>query len=288
MAKLLDGKKATQKIKDEVKKEVLDIKKVFSKTPVLACVCIGKTGSSDVYVKAQARAADEMGIGYRLVSLKEDISFQALVKEINILNNDHEVGAMIIQKPLPAHVDLFHIGEYIAPYKDAEGIHPLNLGNIVLDKDRICPPTAAACVNLLSSYKVFPDLIGKEVVIVGHSPNVGKPLSLMLLNALATVTVCHIGTSKANRLSEHVQRAEILIAAVGRPNVIKGEWVKEGAVVIDVGINCVGNKIVGDVEFEAAEKRASYITPVPGGVGPVTVAMLMKNSVKLARINMEK
>lgn len=290
MAKILDGKKVAQKIKEEVKKEVLDIKRVLSKTPVLACVCVGKTGSSDVYVKAQSRVAAEVGIGYRLVALKENVSFKELVDEIQKLNDDCGVGAIMVQKPLPAHIDLFRVGECIAPHKDAEGIHPLNLGNIVLDKGDIChtcPPTAAACMNLLSFYKIFSNLFGKEVVIVGHSPNVGKPLSLMLLNALATVTVCHIATSKADKLAGHVQQAEILIAAVGKPGVIKGEWIKEGAVVIDVGINCVGGRIIGDVEFAPAEKRASYITPVPGGVGPVTVAMLMKNSVALSRACME-
>lgn len=287
MARILDGKKVAEKIIEEVKKDVLDIKRVLSKMPVLACVCVGKTGASDVYVKAQSRAAAEIGIGYRLVALKEDISFKELVDEIQKLNNDCGVGAIMVQKPLPARIDLFQIGERVAPHKDAEGIHPLNLGKIVLDKGDICPPTAAACVNLLGSYKIFSNLIGKEVVIVGHSPNVGKPLSLMLLNALATVTVCHIATSKAGKLAEHVQRAEILIAAVGKPGVIKGEWIKEGAVVIDVGINCVGGRIVGDVEFAPAEKRASYITPVPGGVGPVTVAMLMKNSVALVKARVE-
>jgi methylenetetrahydrofolate dehydrogenase (NADP+)/methenyltetrahydrofolate cyclohydrolase len=156
------------------------------------------------------------------------------------------------------------------------------MGKIIFGKTGILPCTAAAVMELLTETKV--DLYGKEVVIVGHSEIVGKPLSLLLLDKFATVTVCHIGTSKAGKLEEHVKKAEVLIVAVGKAGLIKGEWVKEGAVVIDVGINRVADKIVGDVEFEAAEKRASWITPVPGGVGPLTVTMLMRNLVEAAKL----
>lgn len=285
MAILLDGRKVAQQIKQDVKKEILAIKKEFSRTPLLACVCFGKVGSSDVYVKAQLRAAAQVGLGYRLVSLKEDISYQALMSEIQMLNHASDVDAIMIQTPLPSHIDLLQAVKCIAPHKDAEGLHPQNLGKIILDEAGIFPCTAQACLELIRYYDL--KLFGKEVVVVGHSSIVGKPLSLMLLNALATVTVCHIGTSEAGRLAEHVKRAEVLIVAVGQPAIIKGEWIKQGAVVIDVGINCVGDKIVGDVEFAKAKESASYITPVPGGVGPLTVAMLMRNSVKLSRASME-
>jgi methylenetetrahydrofolate dehydrogenase (NADP+)/methenyltetrahydrofolate cyclohydrolase len=161
-------------------------------------------------------------------------------------------------------------------------MHPANIGKIVFGKAKILPCTPAAVMELLKETGI--DLYGKEVVIVGHSEIVGKPLSLLLLEKFATVTVCHIGTSQAGKLAEHVSKAEILIVAVGKANLIKGDLVKEGAIVIDVGINRVGDKIVGDVEFEAAEKRASWITPVPGGVGPLTVTMLMRNLVEAARL----
>ncbi|MFH1691356.1 MAG: bifunctional 5,10-methylenetetrahydrofolate dehydrogenase/5,10-methenyltetrahydrofolate cyclohydrolase [Candidatus Omnitrophota bacterium] len=285
MAILLDGNKVAQKIKQDVRKEILQIKKEFSRTPLLACVCFGKAGSSDVYVKAQAKVAAQVGLEYRLISLKEDISYPELAEEIRKLNHDPEVDAIMMQTPLPAHIDLLQAVKCIVPHKDAEGLHPQNLGKIILDEAGIVPCTAQACLELIRYYDV--KLFGKEVVVVGHSPIVGKPLSLMLLNVLATVTVCHIGTSEAGRLAEHVRRAEVLIVAVGQPAIIKGEWIKQGAVVIDVGINCVGDKIVGDVEFAKSKERASYITPVPGGVGPLTVAMLMSNSAKLSRASME-
>jgi methylenetetrahydrofolate dehydrogenase (NADP+)/methenyltetrahydrofolate cyclohydrolase len=189
---------------------------------------------------------------------------------------------MIIQMPLPQQIDYKKISQFILPEKDAEGMHPANIGKIVFGKARILPCTPAAVMELLNSTGI--DLYGKEAVVVGHSEIVGKPLCLLLLEKFATVTVCHIGTSKAGKLEEHVRKAEILIVAVGKAGLIKGEWVKDGAIVIDVGINRVADKIVGDVEFEGAEKHASYITPVPGGVGPLTVTMLMRNLVEAARL----
>ena len=182
--------------------------------------------------------------------------------------------------PLPLHIDYKKTSEHIAPAKDAEGMHPLNMGRIVFGKSKVLPCTASAVMELVNSVGV--NLSGKEVVIVGHSEIVGKPLSLLFLDKLATVTVCHIGTSKAGKLEEHVKRAEILVVAVGKAGLIKGGWIKEGAIVVDVGINRVEDKIVGDVEFEEAEKRAAWITPVPGGVGPLTVVMLMRNLVECA------
>jgi methylenetetrahydrofolate dehydrogenase (NADP+)/methenyltetrahydrofolate cyclohydrolase len=183
---------------------------------------------------------------------------------------------------LPGQIDYKKISQFILPEKDVEGMHPANIGKIVFGKANILPCTPAAVMELLKEAGV--DLYGKEVVIVGHSEIVGKPLALLLLEKFATVTVCHIGTSKAGKLEEHIMKAEVLIVAVGKAGLIKGEWIKEGAIVIDVGINRVGDKIVGDVEFETAEKRASYITPVPGGVGPLTVTMLMRNVVEAAKL----
>jgi methylenetetrahydrofolate dehydrogenase (NADP+)/methenyltetrahydrofolate cyclohydrolase len=192
---------------------------------------------------------------------------------------DLGVHGIIIQTPLPASMNFKEIIAMVAPEKDAEGMHPENLGKIVLGISGVKPCTAEACMEILRHYDI--KLYGKEVVVVGHSAIVGKPLSLMLMNQLATTTVCHIATSETNHLISHVERADILIVAVGKPNLIKGDWIKEGAVVIDVGINRVGDFISGDVAFEAAEKRAYAITPVPGGVGPLTVIMLMKNMAEI-------
>jgi methylenetetrahydrofolate dehydrogenase (NADP+)/methenyltetrahydrofolate cyclohydrolase len=205
-----------------------------------------------------------------------------LIDFIQKLNADKSVHGIIIQMPLPAHIDYKKISQYILPEKDAEGMHPANIGKIVFGKAKILPCTAAAVMELLKETGV--DLYGKEVVVVGHSEIVGKPLALLLLDKFATTTVCHIGTSKAGKLEEHVRKAEVLIVAVGKAGLIPGSWIKEGAIVIDVGINRIGDKIVGDVEFEAAQSKASYITPVPGGVGPLTVTMLMRNLVEAAKL----
>jgi methylenetetrahydrofolate dehydrogenase (NADP+)/methenyltetrahydrofolate cyclohydrolase len=184
--------------------------------------------------------------------------------------------------PLPRHIDYKTVLLHICPSKDVEGMHPENLGKIILDKARVLPCTAAAVMELLSTTGV--NLYGKEVVVVGHSEIVGKPLSLLLLNKFATTTVCHIATSDAGKLVEHVNSAEILIVAVGRANLIRGEWIKEGAIVIDVGINRVDDKIVGDVEFATAFDRAAQITPVPGGVGPLTTTILMRNLIEATKL----
>ena len=231
-----------------------------------------------MYIKSQKKNAELLGIEYDAHTLEKETSEEKLIEFIRKLNSDASVSGIIIQMPLPLHMDYKKISQYLAPEKDVEGMHPVNMGKIVFGKAKILPCTAAAVMELLNSIGF--NYSGKEVVIVGHSEIVGKPLALTLLDKLATVTVCHIGTSKAGKLEEHVRTADILIVAVGKAGLIKGDWVKEGAIVIDVGINRVGDKLVGDVEFEAAEKKAAWITPVPGGVGPLTVTMLMRNLVE--------
>ncbi|MCU0666625.1 MAG: bifunctional 5,10-methylenetetrahydrofolate dehydrogenase/5,10-methenyltetrahydrofolate cyclohydrolase [Candidatus Omnitrophica bacterium] len=273
MAKLLEGKPLAEKIKEEIKLQVGSM----SVKPVLASVLVGENPGAEAYVKSQEKAAQNLGIVYQFQKLPADTQEAALIEFIQKLNSDKKVNGIIIQMPLPAHIDYKKISGFIDPSKDVEGMHPANIGKILFGKAKIVPCTAASCMELLNSTGV--DLYGKEVVIVGHSEIVGKPLTLLLLEKFATVTVCHIGTSKAGKLEEHVKKAEILIVAVGKAGLIKGEWVKDGAIVIDVGINRIEGKIVGDVEFEAAEKKASWITPVPGGVGPLTVTMLMRNLV---------
>ncbi len=279
MAVLLDGKKVALEIKNSIRDEVRVCEEKYKKRPVLACVAVGENPASSVYVKSQMKVAEDLGIAYRLVSLPGSASQEDLVSDILKLNADPLVNGIIIQSPLPKGMDMRTVVGFILPAKDAEGMHPQNLGAILLGEEKIAPCTARACMTLLRHYQI--KLYGKEAVVVGHSEIVGKPLSLMLLKEFATTTVCHIGTSEANKLVDHVKRAEVLIVAVGKANLIRGDWVKEGAVVVDVGINRVGDKILGDVEFETAEKKASYITPVPGGVGPLTVAMLMKNTLEL-------
>ena len=273
MAKLLEGKPLAEKIKEQLKAKIA----ASGEKPVLAAIQVGMNAASDVYIKSQKKNAELLGIEYQLHTLDSQTSQDKLVEFIHTLNADPQVNGIILQMPLPLHIDYKQMSASIAPAKDVEGMNPVNMGKLVFGKAKILPCTPAAAMELINSTGV--SLEGKEVVIVGHSEIVGKPLALMLVEKLATVTICHIGTSKAGKLEEHVRKAEILIVAVGRPGLIKGDWVKEGAIVIDIGINRVGDKIVGDVEFEAAEKKAAYITPVPGGVGPLTVTMLMRNLV---------
>jgi len=277
LAKLLEGKPLAEKIKEGIRIEVASLKS----KPVLASIMIGENAGSASYVKSQQKVAEALGIEYQLHKLSEDTHQAHLIDFIRKLNANKSVHGIIIQMPLPRQIDYKEISEFILPEKDVEGMNPANIGKILFGKAKILPCTPAAVMELLNASGV--DLYGKEAVVVGHSEIVGKPLALLLLDKFATVTVCHIGTSKSGKLEEHVKKAEVLIVAVGKAGLIKGEWIKEGALVIDVGINRVADKIVGDVEFEAAEKRAAYITPVPGGVGPLTLTMLMRNLVEAAK-----
>ncbi|MDD5655075.1 MAG: bifunctional 5,10-methylenetetrahydrofolate dehydrogenase/5,10-methenyltetrahydrofolate cyclohydrolase [Candidatus Omnitrophica bacterium] len=277
MAKLLEGKPIAERIKEAIKQQV----KLLKVKPVLASVQVGEDAGAESYAKSQRKNAENLGIEYRFHKLAQETTEASLLELIRKLNDDKSVHGIIVQMPLPRHIDHKRVSNVISEAKDAEGMHPANIGKIVFAQANILPCTAAAVMELLKDTGI--DLYGKEVVVVGHSQIVGKPLSLLLLDKLATVTVCHIGTSKAGKLEQHVKGAEVLIVAVGQAGLIKGEWIKEGAVVVDVGINRVGDKIAGDVEFEGASQRASWITPVPGGVGPLTVAMLMRNVVEAAR-----
>jgi methylenetetrahydrofolate dehydrogenase (NADP+)/methenyltetrahydrofolate cyclohydrolase len=281
LALLLDGKKLAAVINDGIKKDLAELRKSSGRRPVLACVSIGQDPSCHLYCRTQARAAQELGIEYKLIQCPADIQEHELADRISGFNADDGIDAVMIQHPLPQGLCRETVMEFLSPRKDVEGMHPESLGKVLLGVSRIAPCTAQACFEILKHHDI--KLYGREAVVVGHSNVVGKPLALMLLREMATTTVCHIATSEAHHLQEHVQRADILVVAVGKPNVIKGSWVKEGAVVIDVGINRVGESVVGDVEFEEASRRASAITPVPGGVGPVTVAVLMRNVVELFR-----
>ncbi|HDZ77643.1 MAG TPA: bifunctional 5,10-methylenetetrahydrofolate dehydrogenase/5,10-methenyltetrahydrofolate cyclohydrolase [Candidatus Omnitrophica bacterium] len=276
-AKLLEGKPIAGKIKEDLKQEIQSL----GEAPVLASIQVGDNAGAEAYVRSQKKNAENLGIDYQLHKLGDDTEEAALTEFIQKLNNDDKVNGIIIQMPLPAQIDYKKISRYIKPEKDVEGMHPANIGKLVFGNAKISPCTAASSMELIKASGV--DLYGKEVVIVGHSEIVGKPLSLLLLEKFATVTVCHIGTSKAGKLEEHVKRAEVLIVAVGKAGIVKKDWIKEGAIVVDVGINRIDGKIIGDVDPEAAE-RASFITPVPGGVGPLTVTMLMKNTLEAAKL----
>lgn len=281
-AVLLEGKSIAEKIKGSIQKEAADLKTKYGKMPKLLALQAGENASFAIYVKNQKKAAELLGIEYELKTLPGSAGEAEIADVIKALNQDASITAVILQQPMPKGVDSKKMISLIAPEKDAEGMHPQNIGKILFGGYRIAPCTAMAVMELLESIKV--NLYGKEAVVVGHSDIVGKPLSLMLLNKFATTTVCHIATGERGVLSDHVKSAEVLVVAVGKAGLVKGEWIKEGAIVIDVGINRVGDKILGDVEFEGASKRAAYITPVPGGVGPLTTTILMRNVVELFKV----
>lgn len=282
MARLLEGKPIAEKIKEELKAQIQQSGRKLT----LASIQVGENQASEVYVKSQKKAAENLGIEYQLHKLTQATTEEELIKFIQKLGADKSVNGIIVQMPLPQGIDYKKISQFIPAQKDIEGMHPENIGKIPFGRANILPCTAAAVMELLKASGV--GLYGKDAVVVGHSEIVGKPVALLLLDKFATVSVCHIGTSKAGKLQEYVSRAEVLVVAVGRAGLIKGEWVKEGAIVVDVGINRVDDKIVGDVEFAEAEKRASFITPVPGGVGPLTVTMLMRNLVEAAKLQEHK
>ncbi|MFA5085054.1 MAG: bifunctional 5,10-methylenetetrahydrofolate dehydrogenase/5,10-methenyltetrahydrofolate cyclohydrolase [Candidatus Omnitrophota bacterium] len=280
---LLDGKIIAEELKSKIGAEVRSLKAKTGRAPKLAALQLGENRSSAVYVKAQEKVAGALGIEYELKVVPGAISQAGAENLVKDMNEDANITAIILQLPAPEGIDAKKLINFITRSKDAEGMTLENLGNIISGRQRIAPCTAMAVMELLESAKV--DLYGKEAVVVGHSEIVGKPIAMMLLNKFATTTVCHIATGERGLLPEHVKRAEILISAVGKPGIIKGDWIKDGAIVIDVGINRAGDKILGDVEFESAAKRASYITPVPGGVGPLTTTMLMRNTVELFKLN---
>jgi len=282
-AELLKGAPIAEKIREQVAAEVAALKGKGI-TPSLVAVQVGENPASAVYVGQQQKAAEKLGIAYRLAELAADSSQGAVAGFIAGLNQDPAVSGIILQMPVPQGLNARELQALISSAKDVEGVSPANMGWVVFGRPTLAPCTALGVVELINSTGV--NLYGKEVVIVGHSDIVGKPVALLLLDKFATTTVCHIGTGERGVLPDHVRRAEILVVAVGKAGLVKGEWIKEGAIVVDVGINRVGDKLVGDVEFEPAAARAAYITPVPGGVGPLTVTMLMRNTV--AAVKMQK
>ncbi|MDD4295481.1 MAG: bifunctional methylenetetrahydrofolate dehydrogenase/methenyltetrahydrofolate cyclohydrolase FolD [Ruminiclostridium sp.] len=277
-AKILNGKEVSARIKGELRDKVTDLKKdgIF---PGLAVVLVGNDPASRVYVNSKKKACEFIGIESFEYTLPEDATEQQLLELVKKLNSDKQVNGILVQLPLPKHINEENIINAINPSKDVDAFHPANVGRIMTGNPIFLPCTPAGVMELIHESGI--DVKGKECVVVGRSNIVGKPQAMLLLAEHGTVTICH---SRTVNLEEVCKRADILVAAVGKPEFIKGNMIKSGAVVIDVGINRVDGKIVGDVEFASASEVASAITPVPGGVGPMTIAMLMKNTVKAAEL----
>lgn len=275
MSQILDGRTLALKMKEVIKQDVDRLITLYKHMPLMVSIIIGEEAPASIYVNAQKRMAEYVGIRYELKNFPQAVSQDEILYYISQLNVDQNVTGVMIQTPLPKQIHHQVLVDAIDPHKDIEGVSVINMGKLVFSSSQIVPCTAASALELIQSSGI--NLRGKEAVIVGRSEIVGKPLSFLLLRENATVTICHSGTSEAGKLVDHLKRADIVVGAVGKPNFIQGSWIKEGAIVIDIGINDVNGKIVGDVEFESASQRAAFITPVPGGVGPVTVLMLMKN-----------
>ncbi len=282
-AKILEGGPIAEQIEAEI---VAEIEKM-DRPPRLVAVLVGDNVGARMYAKMQAKSCEQVGIAYELKEFSDDISEADLLGEIEKLNDDDSVDGMILQMPVPEQINARTVQASIAPKKDVDGVNPANLGRVVMGHPEGVPCTAQAAVRLVEETGI--DLYGAEVVVVGHSEIVGKPVALLLLDKFATTTVCHIGTSDAGMLEEHTTKADILIVAVGVAGLIKGDMIKPGAAVIDVGINRVKDpetgkrKTVGDVAFDEAVEVAGIITPVPGGVGPITTAMLLHSTLLAAK-----
>lgn len=284
MANLIDGKKISKDIKDELKAEVDGMKERGEKIPCLAVIQVGEDPASCVYVNNKKKACEYIGIGSVSHELPEGTTEEELLKLIDNLNADDSVTGILVQLPVPKHIDEDKIIERIDPKKDVDGFSPLSVGALLIGQPGFLSCTPAGVIQLLKRSNI--DIEGKNCVVVGRSNIVGKPMSVLMLRENATVTICH---SKTKDLKAVCKNADILIVAIGRPNMIDASYVKDGAVVIDVGIHRLensadGKKLCGDVDFESVEKVASYITPVPGGVGPMTIAMLMKNCVEATKM----
>jgi len=278
-AKILDGKLLASQLKERLITEIHALKNSVHEIPRVFSIVVGNDPASLSYVTSQQKTAESLGIHYELQNFQADCSQEEVLKLIDELNSYDHVHGIIVNKPLPAHMNFKTIINAISPYKDIEGMDLTNFGLLLMGEDGIFPCTPAAALELLKSSGV--NLKGKHAVVIGRSEIVGKPIALLLLREDMTVTICH---SKTIDLPFVVHEADVVIAALGKPGFVKGEWIKNGTIVIDIGINKVEGKLVGDVDYASAFEKASYITPVPGGVGPVTAVMLMNNAVKAFKI----
>jgi methylenetetrahydrofolate dehydrogenase (NADP+)/methenyltetrahydrofolate cyclohydrolase len=273
---ILSGKELSTKLREKMKDHVKDITKVFNDTPCLAVILVGDDPASQSYVKGKSKACEEIGIINKTITLPSDITEQDLIKTINELNLNPHIHGILVQLPLPDHIDEHHIMNCIAPEKDVDGFHPMNVDALYTNKfNRILPCTPKGIIHLLNDNNI--QIAGKNAVVIGRSNIVGLPIAKLLLDNNATVTVCH---SKTKDLVKITSEADILIVAIGKPKFVKAHMIKPGAVVIDVGVNRVDGKLVGDVDFNDVAYRTGAITPVPGGVGPMTITCLMENTIE--------
>lgn len=278
MATIINGKELAKKIRQDLKEEVEGLKQKRI-TPKLAVIMVGNDSASAVYVRNKSKACNEIGIAFEEFLLEENTTREQLLGLIEELNQREDVHGILLQSPIPKHLDIREAFNAIDDKKDVDGFHPINVGKLAIGEDCFISCTPAGVMKMLEEYKI--EIQGKNAVVIGRSNIVGKPLAQCLLNKNATVTICH---SKTKNIAEIAKQADILVAALGKPKFVTADMVKDGAVVIDVGINRNENgKLVGDVDFENVEPKASYITPVPGGVGPMTIAMLMTNVVKATK-----
>lgn len=278
MAIIIDGKELAKKVRANLKIECEELKQKEIKSK-LAVIMVGDDPASKVYVRNKSRACQDVGIDYEEYLLDDKTTQKQLIELIEKLNNDKNINGILLQSPIPSNLDINEAFRTISPEKDVDGFHPVNVGKLVLNQDTFVSCTPYGIMKMFEEYHI--DLCGKNVVILGRSNIVGKPLSSCCLNKNATVTVCH---SKTNNLKEITTKADVLISAIGIAKFVTADMVKDGVVVIDVGINRLDNgKITGDVDFENVKEKASYITPVPGGVGPMTIAMLMNNVIKATK-----
>ncbi len=275
---ILDGKEVAEKVKKEVKMYV----ETLGYPIKLAAVLVGDNSASKIYVGRKQKSCAEVGIESQLFHLPSETTQEEILELLGTLNQDSAVTAILVQLPLPKHIDEELVLKTVDPKKDVDGFNPLNLGKLAAGNEFITPATPTGIIRLLHEYTI--PVEGKHVVIIGRSAIVGRPMALMMINRHATVSVCH---SRTKNLAEITRQADIIVVAAGKQNLLTADMIKEGAVVVDVGINRTVNKIVGDVDFESMKDKAGYITPVPGGVGPMTVATLLHNTLQLARVQHE-
>jgi len=272
---IIDGKKTATELREELKKKIIELKSKYNDVPGLTVILVGEDPPSKIYVKNKEKFAKEVGMNSEVIRYPEEVEEKVVLNKIKELNNDKKVSGILVQLPLPKHIDKRKVIETILPGKDVDGFHPINVGNLSSGYDSSIPCTPLGCYLLLK--KVDKNLNGKHAVVIGRSNLNGKPMTQLLLKENCTVTITH---SKTKNLKEECSKADIIVAAVGRPKLVKGDWVKKGAIVIDVGINKTDSGLVGDVDFNEVAKVAKAITPVPGGVGPMTIACLLSNTVE--------
>ena len=272
---LIDGKKAAAELREDLKKEVSELNLKYNQIPGLTVILIGDLAPSEIYVRNKEKSAKEVGLKSEVIRYPDTIEESTVLNKIKELNKDKSVSGILVQLPLPKHINKQKVIETILPEKDVDGFHPMNVGNLSSGYESSIPCTPLGCYLLIK--KIEPNLNGKKAVIVGRSNLNGKPMMQLLLKENCTVTITH---SKTNDLKEECLKGDIIVAAVGIPELVKGDWVKKNAIVIDVGINKTDKGIVGDVAFEEVSKVAKALTPVPGGVGPMTIACLLKNTIE--------